>query len=89
MVEIFSTSLVILLITSPWEWVSRYFTGRSISLENNSSRIRFTIRWLSLALTKPWKSWLALYSKYTAAMSPTVGSKGLSWLPAIMSMALL
>ena len=53
-VEMFSTSLVIRLITSPWEWVSVYFTGRSMTLLNSSSRNCLTMRRLSFALNTPW-----------------------------------
>ena len=41
--EMFSISLVMRLITSPWLWSSRYLTGRSITFPNSSPRIRATI----------------------------------------------
>ena len=56
-VEMFSMSLLIRLMTSPWEWVSRYWMGRSTILSKSSSRIRRTIRWLSRALMIRWRNW--------------------------------
>ena len=62
-VEMFSMSLVMRLMMSPWEWVSRYPTGSSTILPNSSSRSFFTMRWLRWALMRPWSSWPALYSR--------------------------
>ena len=56
-VEMFSTSLVMRLMTSPWEWVSRYCTGRSTILPKSSSRMRRTMFWLRRALIRFCRSW--------------------------------
>lgn len=62
-VERFSTSLVIRLITSPWEWVSMYRMGRSTSLPKSWVRIRSTMRWLSRALNSRWSREQMLYRR--------------------------
>ena len=48
-VEIFSTSLVIRLIRSPWLWLSMYFIGRCTKLSNRSLRMVRTVICESLA----------------------------------------
>ena len=88
-VEMFSTSLVMRLITSPWEWVSVYLTGRSITLPKSSSRNCLTMRRLNFALNTPCIRRMRLINRYVASMQNIVVFKSPSRCPAMMSTALL
>ncbi len=49
-----SKSLVKRLISSPWVWVSKYFSSRSCILSNRSRRMVLTVRWESCTFSRIW-----------------------------------
>ena len=88
-VDIFSISLVIRLIISPWLLLSRDLTGRLTMCLNKSSLIFFTIFWLNTALILVCKNVHILCIMYTTTIVISIGVNSLNLPEAIISIALL
>ena len=70
--ETFSASLVMRLMISPWEWLSRYGIGSETTLLKSSFRRRKITRWERRAEKKPCSSVADPWIRYASNINPRI-----------------